>query len=61
MVTKVFENKFGRHNLFSVYEVNEEGEKGNEDKPVVSFGLKKAKAVLENIEELEKFVEENDK
>lgn len=30
------------------------------EKRVVSFGLRKAKAILENIEAIKKFVEEND-
>lgn len=60
MTTKVFENKFGRHNLFSVFKVDEDGEKGNDDKPIVSMGIKKAKAILEHIDELTEFVEQND-
>lgn len=31
-----------------------------EEKRVVSFGLKKAKAIIENYEAIKKFVEEND-
>lgn len=63
MKTKVFANSFGKHKLFSVFEVKEDGSKvgGEEDaKPVVSFGIKKAKAILENLEELKAFVKENE-
>jgi len=64
METKVLKDKFGSHNLFTVFEVNENGEKlmnGEKEKKVVSFGIKKAKAVLEHIDDLKKFVEKNDK
>jgi len=33
----------------------------NGEKRVISFGVKKAKAILSQIEEIKKFVEENDK
>ncbi len=61
MKTQVFKNSFGKHELFSVYEVKDGGEKvGGEDaKPIVSFGIKKAKAILDNLEELKEFVKEN--
>lgn len=61
--TKVFNESFGRHKMFNVYDVEPDGSKvnGEDSKPVVSFGIKKAKAILDHVEELKKFVEENDK
>jgi len=35
--------------------------RSEEDKYPFSFGLSKAKLIVENIEEIKKFVEENDK
>jgi hypothetical protein len=35
--------------------------RNDEDKYPFSFGIGKAKLILENIEEIKKFVEENDK
>lgn len=32
-----------------------------ESKSIISFGLKKAKAILASVEEIKKFVEENEK
>lgn len=32
-----------------------------ESKAIISFGLKKAKAILASVEEIKKFVEENEK
>lgn len=40
-----------------VLKINEEGK----DKPVISFGLKKAKAIIKHIDDIKTFVEENTK
>lgn len=54
--TKVFKEEFKGKPLFCVYEINDSGEK-IKDRPVVSFGLTKAKALSKHVEELKKFVE----
>jgi len=51
---KVLEEEFKGNPLFVVREFNN----GEPEKyPIVSMGIKKAKSVLENIEDLKKFVE----
>lgn len=58
--TKVFYEKFGRHKLIAVYEVNDQGEKvdGEEKtKPQVKMGVKKVKAILDHVDEFRKFGE----
>lgn len=44
--------------MFIVQELDDKGEP--KQYPVVKFGIKKAKAILENVDELKKFVEENE-
>jgi len=51
-MTQVKESEFKGHKIFGVFE---EGK----DKPVVSIGLKKAKAILAHTKELEDFVAKN--
>lgn len=50
--TKVFIEDFGKHKIFAVYEVDEEGEKIPDKKAVVQFGKTKALAILTHGEEL---------
>jgi hypothetical protein len=58
--TKVLPNEFNGKSLFSVFEVDENGEKTNDKGyPIVSFGLKKAKALLDHVDELKDYVERN--
>ena len=69
MRTKVFENTFNGKPMFSVFEVNEDGEKIGkfnsntgermEAKPVVNMGIKKAALSLKHSKELAIFIEEN--
>ncbi len=58
MKTRVEPNKYGKHNLFSVFEVLENDVIS--EKPIVSFGVKKAKAILKHMEELKQFIKENE-
>jgi len=44
--------------MFSIWPVNEEGEKLAEY-PIINFGKAKARAILKHIEELKSFVGEN--
>jgi len=53
MATKIGEYK--GHKMLSLFEEGKEGD----DKYPFSFGIKKAKLILENIEDIKKFVEEN--
>ena len=69
MQTKVFENTFNGKPMFSIFEVNEDGEKIGkfnsntgermEAKPVVNMGIKKADLSLKHSKELAIFIEEN--
>ena len=56
--SKVLENEFKGQPLFSIFEVDEDGEKCYE-KPIVSFGIKKAQHLIVHLKELEGFVLEN--
>lgn len=52
--TEANEGSFGKHKIFEIREVGEE-------KNLIAFGVKKAKGILNHIDEIKKFVEENDK
>lgn len=60
MKTKVFEDEFKDQPMFAVFKVDEDGKKGEKDKPVVSMGIKKAKFILKHFKELKDYVEENE-
>ncbi|MBS3174753.1 hypothetical protein J4440_02635 [Candidatus Woesearchaeota archaeon] len=53
MTTKIGEYK--GHKMISLIEEGKESDKY----PPFSFGVKKAKLILENLEDIKKFVEEN--
>lgn len=55
-ILKVFIEEFKGNDLFSIWEVDTEGNK-TQKFPVVSFGLAKALAIVKCIEELNAFVE----
>lgn len=55
--TIVKPHKYAKHELFAVFTVTESG--AESEKPVVSFGMKKAEAIVNHLEELKKFVEDN--
>lgn len=59
--SEVFEEDWNKMPMFVIYPVDEDGEKvdGEKTKNLAKFGIKKAKAILKHVEELEKFVEEN--
>ena len=69
MRTKVFENTFNGKPMFSVFEVNEDGEKVGkfntntgermEAKPVVNMGIKKADLALKHSKELADFIDQH--
>jgi hypothetical protein len=54
MNTKVFLETFKGHPTFSVWEVNEDGDKVG-SYPVLSMGLKKAKALMSHIDQFAYF------
>lgn len=57
MKTLVEKDVYGGRPFIKIYEVNEKGEK-KQDKPIVSFGYKKAEAILASLKEIEMFIEE---
>lgn len=56
--TKVFIEKFGKGTVFSIWEVDENGEKVSKF-PRVSMGKAKLKDLLNHWEEVLKFIEKN--
>jgi len=62
MKTKTVVTTFGKHPILEIHDANEVGINGGDKaKALVSFGLKKAEAILASIDEIKKFVEENKK
>lgn len=60
MATKRIPGEFKGNPMFQIFEVDEDGQPTSEY-AVVKFGIRKAKAVLEHMDDLKAFVEENDK
>ena len=58
MSTKAEFGEFRGNKTVSIWEVNMDGEKTKET-PNIAFGVKKAKAILENIDKIEEFVAKN--
>lgn len=58
METKVLAHEYKGHQLFAIFEVDEEGNKHKEI-PLISFGFKKAQALFKHLDELKAFVEQN--
>lgn len=56
-MTKVFIDEFKGHQMFTVWLVDEDGEKVGKY-PIVSFGLKKAVAISDHVEELKQFIDD---
>lgn len=55
--TKVTKDTYKGKNILVINRVDDSGE--TLDKyPVISFGLRKAKAIIENVDEIKKFIEE---
>ncbi len=52
--TKVEKNDFKGNEMFSIFEFDKEGNKNF--KPVVNMGVKKARALVKHLKELEAFV-----
>lgn len=61
MKTQVVENTYKDKKMFCVHDVEkfENGKPKENAYPVVSFGIKKAKVILNHIEELKQFVKDN--
>ena len=55
MAVKVFVEEFKGNKIFGIYEVDGAGNKSKQY-PEISFGGRKAADLLENLQELEKFV-----
>ena len=49
-----------KHTMFEIHEVDDIGSKTGVY-PVVKFGIKKAKAIVKHLDELKKFIEEQEK
>jgi len=56
--TKVLPNEYKGHKLFAIFEVDEADEPIKQY-PLISFGKKKAQAILKHLDELRDFVQEN--
>ena len=60
--TVVMQNNFRGTEMFSIYKTDAEGKAHPEvSKPVVNFGVTKAKYILEHMAELKEFVAEQNK
>ena len=55
MKTKVFKEEYRGHKLFTVWEVDEKGEKV-EKRPIVSLGRKKSDAIYKHLDEFNNFI-----
>ena len=53
--------EFKGNKIFKIFKVDEEGKELEKYGTVVSFGLTKAKYIIEHIDDIKKFVEEFDK
>lgn len=52
-------DEYKGNTIFKIYKVDDEGNEIEKYGTIVSFGLTKAKYILENIDNIKKFVEEN--
>jgi len=57
--TKTLRSMFSKFPVLSIHPINKDDVVA--DKPIISFGLKKAEAILEQIESIKKFVESEGK
>jgi hypothetical protein len=57
MSTRAGSDEYKGNKLFAVY--NEDANGDIEVKPIISFGLKKAQAILNHLDDFEKWCEEN--
>lgn len=55
--TAAFVEKYKGNKTFGIWNVDEDGDKTG-DYPLIAFGIKKAEAILEHIDELEEYVEQ---
>ena len=54
----VSRDEFKGNSVFQIWEIRN-GERSNF--PVISFGYEKAKAIVENLEEVKQFIEDNER
>ena len=59
--TKTDVSNDGRYDLLRIYKVDDDGEEIEKFPKIIKFGVTKAKHILANIDNIEKFVEEYDK
>lgn len=60
MKTKIKIGEFKGKEMFQIWEVDKDG-KEKAERPIINMGIKKAKYLLDNIEDLEEFVLRNTK
>jgi hypothetical protein len=58
MKTVIKKDVYNGYPFISIHEIKDDKEL---EKPIVSFGLKKARAILQNIDEINDFVDANTK
>lgn len=56
-MTKVFFEKYGKHDTIAIWNVDEDGNKLDE-RPIISFGKKKAQAIVAHMGEILGFAKE---
>ena len=69
MLTKIFVDKVNGHPFITIKEVDDRGQtflefdrktgEKKEAKAIIKFGLRKAKAIFDNIEHIKEFIEDN--
>ena len=57
MSTRAGSDEFKGNKLFAIYNEDENGD--IEEKPIISFGLKKAQALLNHLEDFQAWCDEN--
>lgn len=60
MATKTFIDFFRGSEVLAIRHVDSDGEYNPDERPVVAFGKKKAKAILNHIDEIRDFVEKEE-
>jgi hypothetical protein len=58
MKTKVVKNIYNGKEMFCILKTDENGEPAVGQRAVVNFGITKAKAIVDHLEELKKYVDE---
>lgn len=55
--TKAFKETYNGKPIFAIWPVDGDGKKIEDSRPVASFGITKARAILKHVDKLEKFVD----